>query len=90
MTNMREPDLDATYDSAALWFERAGRYLRLALDAKDMADAYAARSQNLVHNDPRLREHYAAQDYRMMEREYFKMAKRLADEGRRAEKLGRI
>ena len=83
-------DPDAVHDSAALWFERAGRHIRLALDAKDMADQYAAHSRNLIHNDPRLHLHWASQEYRAREREYFKAAKRFAEEGRRAEKLGRI
>ena len=65
MTTSKTIDPDAQHDSAALWFERAGRYLKLYLEALEESE-------------------------QLNIEEYLKQACRFAQEGRRAERLGRL
>ncbi len=86
-------DPDAHHDSAALWRERAGKYLCLALEAGEAALPFERETSFLkdCKDDPAwLRVRNLGFYYRAMEREYTRFAFRFALEARRAEGLGRL
>ena len=88
MTEVKKPDPDAEHDSARLWFERAGRLVLLAVQARRAERRHNSRARKLGTGGSS--ERVLAQSYCGLKCSYLKQAKRFSREAERAEKLGRL
>ena len=85
------PHPDSAWDTAANWYELAGRFLQLSYDALENVVLYDGQAVFLKRaGKSAVGLHEAANMYRQSEREYAAMAKRCAEEARRAAGLDRF